>query len=433
VNEAIVDYGAIDFFRGDELVTDPYPYFDWLRGQCPVHREPQQGVYMVTGYDEARAVYADADTFSSCNAVTGPFPGFPVQLEGRDDVSGLIERHRDELPFSDQLTTMDPPKHHDHRHLVMRQLTPKRLKENEEFVWRLADRQIDEFIARGACEFIGDYANPFTLFVIADLLGVPEVEHEEFRDALTRRPRRNAVGSTKEMLSHSPLAWLYDRFSGYIEDRRREPRDDVLTALATTTFPDGTLPEVIDVVRVAANLFAAGQETTVRLLGAALQLIGEHPDLQQLLRSQRDLIPNFVEETLRIEAPVKGDFRLVRRSTSVAGVDLPAGVTLMVLNGAANRDPRQFPGPSEFRIDRGNAREHLAFGRGVHSCPGGSLARMETRVSIERLLDRTTDIAIAETHHGAAGARRYRYMPTYILRGLTELHLELTPTGAEAG
>ncbi len=427
-----IDYDAFDFFRGNELIADPYPYFDWLRGQCPVQREAHQGVYMVTGYDEARAVYADAETFSSCNSVTGPFPGFPIQLEGRTDVSELIDRHRDELPFSDQLTTMDPPKHHDHRHLVMRQLTPKRLKENEDFMWRRADRQIDEFIARGECEFIGDYANPFTLFVIADLLGVPEAEHGEFREALARRPRDNAVGSTKDMLSHNPLGWLYDRFSGYIEERRREPRDDVLTALATTTFPNGALPEVIDVVRVAANLFAAGQETTVRLLGAALQLIGERPDLQQLLREKPDLIPGFVEETLRIEAPVKGDFRLARRQTTVAGVDIPAGVTLMVLNGAANRDPRQFPDPCAFRTDRDNSREHLAFGRGVHSCPGGSLARMETRVSIERLLDRTREIGISEAHHGPAGARRYQYMPTYILRGLMALNLEFSAAGTDA-
>ncbi|MGP0032726.1 MAG: cytochrome P450 [Acidimicrobiales bacterium] len=426
MTDAIVDYDAIDFFRDDQLVADPYPYFDWLRAQCPVRREPQHGVYLVTGYDEAFAVYSDTDTFSSCNSVTGPFPGFPVPLDGRDDVSELIEQHRDELPFSDQLTTMDPPKHDDHRHLVLRQLTPKRLKENEEFVWRLADRQIDEFIAGGGCEYIGDYANPFTLFVIADLLGVPEEEHDEFRAALARRPD-GGVGSTKEMLSHSPLAWLYDRFSGYIEDRRRQPRDDVLTALATTTFPDGALPEVIDVVRVAANLFAAGQETTVRLLGATLQRIGDGPDLQQTLRQRPELIPAFVEETLRIEAPVKGDFRLARRSTTVAGVDIPAGATVMVLNGAANRDPRRFEDPAEFRFDRGNTREHLAFGRGVHSCPGGPLARMETRVSIERLLDRTAEIGISEAHHGPAGARRYQYMPTYILRGLTRLHLELTP------
>src|SRR5665213_3423141 len=107
MSDAITDYDAIDFFRGNELVADPYPYFDWLRTQCPVRREPQLGVYMVTGYDEARAVYTDTDTFSSCNSVTGPFPGFPVQLDGREDVSELIDQHRDELPFSDQLTTMD--------------------------------------------------------------------------------------------------------------------------------------------------------------------------------------------------------------------------------------------------------------------------------------------------------------------------------------
>lgn len=224
MSDASIDTDAIDFFRGSETVADPYPYFDRLRAQCPVHREPQHGVYMVTGYEEAFAVYADPDTFSSCNSVTGPFPGFPVALEGRDDVSALIEEHRDELPFSDQIITMDPPKHRDHRHLLMRQLTPKRLKENEDFVWRLADRQIDSFITRGRCELIGDYANQFTLFVIADLLGVPEEDHDEFRNALARQPGNNAVGSTKSEMSHNPLAWLYDRFGRYIEDRRQAAR-----------------------------------------------------------------------------------------------------------------------------------------------------------------------------------------------------------------
>ncbi len=185
-------------------------------------------------------------------------------------------------------------------------------------------------------------------------------------------------------------------------------------------------------VRVAANLFAAGQETTVRLLGTSLHLIGDDPELQQRLRDHRELIPNFVEEALRFEAPVKGDFRLARRNTTVGGVHIPAGATLMVVNGAANLDPRHFEKPSEFQVDRANAREHLAFGRGVHSCPGGSLARLETRVSIERLLDRTTNIGISESHHGPRGSRRYQYMPTYILRGLTQLHLKLTSEGTSA-
>src|SRR5579871_213631 len=115
------DFEAIDFFRGNDLVADPYPYFDWLRDHGPVQREPHHGVYMVTGYDEACAVYNDTESFSSCISPTGPFPGFPVPLEDRDDVSDLIELYRDELPLSDQIITMDPPVHRDHRHLLMRQ------------------------------------------------------------------------------------------------------------------------------------------------------------------------------------------------------------------------------------------------------------------------------------------------------------------------
>ncbi len=425
------EFEDVDFFRGNELVPDPYPYFDHLREKCPVQQEPHHDVVMVTGYDEAVSVYTNTTTFSSCNSVTGPFPGFPVPLEG-DDVSEAIEAHRDELPFSDQITTMDPPKHKAHRGLLMRLITPKRLRENEDFMWRHADRQIDEFVARGECEFIRDFAGPFTLYVIADLLGVPEEDHQWFREELqgggSHRPQ--GLGSTgSRTLGHTPLEFLYDQLTTYVEERRREPRDDVLTGLATATFPDGSTPEVIDVVRVAANLFSAGQETTVRLLGAALQAIGERPDVQRRLREDYGLIPDFVEECLRFESPVKGDFRLSRTQAAVGGVDIPAGATVMVLNGAAGRDPRRFDDPDVFLMDRANAKEHLAFGRGPHACPGGPLARAETRISIERLLERMKDIRISESEHGPPGARRYDYVPTYILRGLQRLHLEFTAAG----
>ncbi|MEX3101689.1 MULTISPECIES: cytochrome P450 [unclassified Streptomyces] len=422
------DIDAIDFFRDDSTVADPYPYFDALRARCPVTREPHHGVTMVTGYDEAVQIAQDPQTFSSCLSVTGPFPGFPVPLEG-DDVSELIERHRDELPMSDQLPTLDPPVHTAHRGLLMRLITPKRLKENEAAVREIADRMLDTFLARPEGEFISEFAGPFTLLVIADLLGVPEEDREEFLDKLQRRPRAGGgIGSTGEdSLAHSPLEFLYGRFSDYIEDRRREPREDVLTGLATATFPDGSLPEVADAVRVAANLFSAGQETTVRLLSSAFKVIAERPDIQTLLRTEPDRIPNFVEETLRMESPVKGDFRLSRVPATVGGVDIPAGTTLMVVNGAANRDPRRFEDPATFDPARPNARHHLAFGRGIHTCPGAPLARAEARVGIERLLARTGDIRISERVHGPAHARRYQYLPTYILRGLTHLALEFAP------
>jgi cytochrome P450 len=306
-------------------------------------------------------------------------------------------------------------------------MTPKRLKENEAFMWRLADRTIDEFVAKGECEFVSEYAGPFTLLVIADLLGVPEADHTKFRRELG--PRRGAgMGSTgQEAMPRHPLEFLYEQFTAYIEDRRRHPRADVMTGLATARFPDGSMPEVIDVVRVATNLFAAGQETTVRLLGSALQLIGERPELQELLRRERDRIRTFVEEVLRFESPVKGDFRLSRVPTTVGDAHVPAGATVMVLNAAANRDPRRFERPHEFLVDRPNSRQHVAFGHGVHTCPGAPLARAETRVSIERLLDRLAGIGISEAAHGPAGARRYDYVPTFMLRGLTRLHLEFTP------
>ena len=420
------DFDAIDFFRAGPLYQNPYPYYEYLRAHGPVWSEPHHGVVMVTGYDEAIEVYHDTGTFSNCVAVAGPFARWPVPLEG-DDIGAIIEQYRDALPFSDQLPTFDPPKHTAHRALLGRLITPKRLKENEEFMWQLADRHIDEFLARGECEFIHDYASPFTLLVVADLLGVPEDQHEQFRRELQGDHRPAETRDGDGTITHKPLEFLYQRFTNFIEERRREPRQDVMTGLATATFPDGTLPEVHDIMLIAANLFAAGQETTARLLGVMFQLIGERPELQQQLRDDRDLLPHFIEECLRLETPLQSTFRLARRRTTIGGVEVPVGTTVMLIPAAANRDPRKFDDPDDLRLDRSNWRQHLAFGSGVHACAGAPLARAEARVSAERLLDRMADIRISEKAHGPAGARRYEYPTTYMLRGLQRLHLEFTP------
>ena len=257
--------------------------------------------------------------------------------------------------------------------------------------------------------------------MIADLLGVPEEDHEEFLDKLMHH-------DSLEM-THKPLEYLYAQFTTYIEDRRREPRDDVMTGLATATFPDGTLPPVDDVMRIASNLFAAGQETTARLLSTSLQILGERSELQQQLRDDRSLIAPFLEEALRLESPIKGTFRLSRVPTTVEDAKIPAGSTVMVLPSAANRDPREFEDPGELRLDRENGRQHIAFGHGIHTCAGAPLARAEANVSLQRLLDRMHDIRISESHHGPAGARRWEYTPTWMLRGLDRLYLEFTPVG----
>jgi cytochrome P450 len=227
-------------------------------------------------------------------------------------------------------------------------------------------------------------------------------------------------------MEHKPLGYLYDQFTMYIEDRRANPRDDVMTEMAHATFPDGTLPPVDDVMRIAANLFSAGSETTARLIVMSLRTLGDHPEFQQRLRDDRDLIGPFIEEMLRTEAPLKGSFKLSKVATTVGGIDMPPGTTVFVMTDAGSRDPRQFENPGEFRLDRPNGRQHLAFGHGIHTCAGAPLARAETHATLTRFLDRMSDIRVSEAHHGPVEARRYEYDPTYMLRGLKELHLEFT-------
>jgi cytochrome P450 len=425
------DWQTIDFFFDESLVEDPYPYFEALRQECPVLPLPHLGVVAVTGYEETSEVYRDSEAFSSCNSVIGPFASFPVPLDG-DDVSGVVDRYRDQLPMHEHMVTMDPPDHTRERGLLMRLITPKRLRDNEEFIWRLADQQLDEFIGDGRCEFITSYTQPFAMLVVADLLGVPEEDHQRFREGFGLTGTVGEVGAGEEgNVGENPLAWLDGWFTQYIEDRRRQPRQDVLTDLALATYADGTTPDVVSVVRTSTFLFAAGQETTARLLAAALRYLAEHPEMQDELRADSDKIPIFIEEVLRVESPVKTDFRLARRTTSIGGVEVAAGTPVMLLNGAANRDPRHFECPAEFRLDRPNVQSHMAFGRGVHSCPGGPLARAEGRVSIERILARTRNISLSEEHHGPPDARRFQYEPTWILRGLSKLYLEFDV--AEAG
>lgn len=423
----MTDLAAVDYFSDPATAQDPYEYYEYLRSQGPVFQEPHHGVVAVTGYQEVMAVFKDTDSFSAVNAIGGPFPPLPFTPEG-DDITEQIEAHRHEFPIFEHMVVMDPPEHERARSLLSKLLTPRRLKENEDYMWQLADRQLDEFIANGRCEFLSEYAKPFATLAITDLLGVPEEDRTEFRMALGagKQPGSRVGALDGEPVGLNPLQYLDDKFSGYIAERRREPRGDVLSGMAAATYPDGSTPELLEVVRPATFLFAAGQETVTKLLSAAVQTLGDRPEFQRQLRDNRQLIPSFIEEALRIQSPTKVDFRLARRTTTLGDVHIPAGTVLMLCLGAANRDPRKFEDPHEFRPDRKNVREHIAFGRGIHTCAGAPLARVEGQITVHRLLDRMHDLTISEGEHGPADARRYSYEPTFLLRGLTELHIGFT-------
>jgi cytochrome P450 len=401
-----------DFFTDAEVLQDPAPYYVALRERGTVWREPHKGVFMLSGIEEILEVYTDHQRFSAIVGPVGPLVDVPQPEEG-ESWHAVIERRRQEIPLSDQLMTMDPPVHTRHRALAGKLFTPRRMKENEEFIWALADTLIDEFADRGEMEFNDAYAKPFTLLVIADLLGVPREDHETFRGWLGGQ-RGNVGDPEGRHVADQVFANLAPYFTQYIEQRRAAPGDDVMSRLAHGRFSDGELPEVADIVRLASVFFAAGQETTARMLAAGMRFLCEYPTVAEELRNDPAAIPNFVEECLRLEGPIKGSFRLAMRDTSLAGVDIPAGSIVMAVIGAANRDPRVFDDPDRFDPKRANAKRHVAFGHGEHFCPGASLARTEVRISFERLLARLDDFQLVNP--GALS-----YLPTFIVRGLNDL------------
>lgn len=419
------NYEQVDYFTDPSLIEDPYSYFEYLRGQGPICRMPRPNVMAVTGYDEAVAIINDANTFSSAVAVTGPIPDLPFTPEG-DDITEQLEAHRHELPASVQIVAKDGTEHANNRALLMRLFTPTRLRENEEFMWSLADKLIDEFIDDGQCNLIKDFGTPYATLVIADLLGVPDDDRDTFRAKIGIPP--GAVdGSSYEDDQAQSLGFLYEYFYGYLAERRESPRDDILGEFAQAKFPDGSTPTIDDLVWLSTFLFGAGQDTTARLLGASLKILCQQPEIQEQLRADRSLMAGFIEEVLRIDGPVKMASRLTLKSTSVSGVDIPAGTVMCMFYGACNRDPRAFDYPTEFRMDRPNPRKHLAFGRGKHACAGMPLAKAEATAGLNRILDRMADIRLSEKHHGKPGDQHFEYVPIYILRALENLYLEFTP------
>ena len=424
-----LDFDSLDYYTEPGLINDPNPYFEHLRSKSPVTRLPHHDVVAVTGYQEAVKIYHDTETFSSVNAVTGPFPPVPFAIDG-DDIGEHIEAWRAELPMKEQIVTFDRPRHGPARSLMMRLFTPSRLKQNETYLWTLSDQLIDRFWASGRVEIVRNYGVPFAGMVIADLLGVPSEDRPTFAEHFGGGINLPSVNQQHGGTEQNPLLFLHSTFAGYLEARRREPRQDILSELANSKFPDGSTPELQEVINVATFMFGAGQDTTARLLAASMQILAEDPELQGQIRADNSLIDDFIEEILRLEGPVKTSHRLVRKRTTLGEIELAPGTHLALMNGAINRDPRRFEAPTEFRLGRPRNKEHIAFGRGAHTCPGAPLARTETRVSLTRLLARMGDIRVSDEHHGPPGSRNFSHEPTYILRGLEQLHLEFTPLEA---
>jgi cytochrome P450 len=306
-----------------------------------------------------------------------------------------------------------------------------------------ADGMIDEFARDGKVDLVAQYGGPYATLVIADLLGVPQEDRKLFRKYLENAIPAEIGGAEVDM-ANSGFAKIGKHIFGYMTKRRLlnkpvikqlrnlfggDGGDEILTELALAKFPDGSQPSLIDVTALGAFLFGAGQDTTNRLLSNGFRIIAERPDVQEELRADPKRINAFLEELLRFEGSVKSGGRLCVKTTTVGGVEIKAGTAILLSHMAANRDGKRFANPHEFIMNRPKAKEHLAFGRGAHTCIGAPLARKEVTVSIERLLARMGNIRLDEAYHGPEGNRRFDYEPTYILRALKSLHLKFDPIG----
>jgi len=413
-----------DYFTDHSVLLDPYEYFEAVRARGPICWMEDRGYLLVTGFDECVEVHRNSNDFSALNALpsaTFPLPFTPTG----SDISEQLEAHRHLYPGGDLVVSYDGKRHTDVRSLISRAFTPSRLKANEDFMKSYAAQLLSKAAEDGQCELVKQIAEPFVTLVIADLQGVPSEDRVIFEKKIGEG---NVAGSLDGPRGNeNPTLEFIGRYMAqYLQERAANPQDDLLSELVTSTYPDGSKPEMAELVKLSTFLFAAGQDTSAKLIGNAMRYVVDVPGLQQQLREDRELIPWMFEEVLRLEGSTKVTSRIARRDTTIGGRKVAAGTEVVLSLAAANRDPRRWgDDANEFKLKRRGVREHLAFGRGSHTCAGAPLARREVIILLNSFFDHTSEIRISEEHHGKQGERRYQFEPSFILRGLDNLHLEL--------
>ncbi len=422
------DLAQRDYFSDFEIAKDPYPFFEAVRAHGPVWQPEGKDYLIVSGFDETIEVLNNHHDFSAIIGLAGAGAPLPFVPEG-SDITAQIEAARPQFLGGDQVVMLDDEPHTKLRSLINRLFTPSRLKANEEFMARCSDQMVRDVVAKGGCDLINEIATPFVTQVIADLLGVPAEDRDMFMQLIEASPVPGNLDpslNTHEGEAH-PMVAMTGYFYRYISERQASPQDDILTELAQAEYHDGTRPSMMDLMTLGVFIFGAGQDTSAKLLGNAMRYIVDEPGLQDQLRADLSLIPAMLEETLRLEGSTKQLSRLVRRDTKIGDLPVKAGTKVLMGIPSGNRDPQRWENPHAFVLNRPRIKEHVGFGRGKHVCIGAPLARAEVRIILEKFFEQTKHIAIDETRHGPPSDRSIAYDPSFIIRGISELHLVLTP------
>lgn len=404
-----------------ETLQCPFPHYEAMRKEDPVHFIPGIGVYMVAKHDLVMQILRDPDTYSSKFGGTG----MPMDPSTRER---FAEVQAEGYPRVPTMLTADQPEHTRYRRLVSRAFHPKVIAELEPVVRAITVRLIDSWIKKGKIELVADFAVPLPVEVIAHALNVPDDRLADFKrwsdDSIA------GIGtniSLEERLQAERGVNEFQRyFAEQIELRRSEPRDDILTNLLNARIDDEDsdvtdkrpldMPEMLSIVQ---QLLVAGNETTTKMLTEMVRLLAEHPDEWAKVKSDPGRIEKVVEETLRLSTPTQGMWRVVARDTELAGVPLKKGSRLIIAFCSANRDEEVFANPDSFDPSRDNVRDNLAFGKGIHFCLGANLSRLEGKVALEELSKRLDTLSLSASN-------TFDYYPSFMLRGLTRLDVEFT-------
>jgi cytochrome P450 len=397
----------IEFF-GTPAIQDPYPLYDRLRAEGPVNRIADSGFYVVCTFEAINEVINRPEDFSANLTATMTY-----SADG-----GVAPFEMDRLGGPTHvLATADDPSHAAHRKMLVPQLSAKKIRVMEAFVAETFDRLWADGIRAGRIEWMAAVANRLPMMIVARLIGVPDEDVDRLVKWGCASTQLLDGLVDQEHLTSSGIATM--ELGGYINDHfalaAAGPKDDLIGTLATACAAgefDQLTAQVMMII-----LFSAGGESTASLLGSATWILANRPEVQRELRDNPDQLGTFIEEALRYEPPFRGHYRHVVNDTTLGGVDLPAGSRLLLLWGAANRDPVQFDKPEEFRLDRAMGKGHITFGKGAHFCVGAALARMEAQIVMRMLLDRTSWIEAADVG---------LWLPSILVRRLERLELAVT-------
>jgi cytochrome P450 len=401
------DYSLFD----PETQECPYEFYRALRDQAPVYRMPETGHYIISRYDDVREALRRHDVFSNDFDTRSLSPsGQPPEVAEIYRTNGWVRK---------RALQTDPPEHAMYRKLVDGAFTAGRVRAMEPYIDEIVNDLIDGWIDDGQVEFVSRFAQALPMIVIADRLGVPREDAALFKvwsDASVDSIAPSTPPERQIECAYQ-LVDLQHYFVPVFEDRRRSPRNDILSDIANARLPDGRMLQTEELLDIVEQLLTGGNETTGHSLGAGMLLLIEHPDYMSRLRTEPERLKTFVEEVLRLESPTQGTFRVTRQDVTIGGVVIPTGSMVNLRYGAANRDERQFQDPDRLDICRGNAGAHLAFISGIHHCLGAPLARQEMISSFRALLRRLDNIRLAP------GRELPRHMHNFMMRGLTSLHI----------